>query len=160
MLLATGWFVVQVLRPGYLNAADDGIDALDDAYDAQDEQLWTALEQRLQQLPQEYSFVQWQWHRQWNNSRGLLQLSTSRNHRSSAVWDLLAWLAQSSPSNYGLLYVHDDEDVPGRRPDGGDFANVFRVWRLCRGQLSEHADALLSPLVPTVMDPEHAGTPQ
>lgn len=158
MLLATGWFVVQVLRPGYADAVADSLDALDHAYDAQDEQLWSALELQLQQLQQKDPFLHCQWHRRLNNARGLLQIAVSRNHRSGSVWDLLDWLAQSSPGNYGLLYVHDDEDVAGARAGGGDFANVLRVWRLRRGQLSEHADALLSPLVPAVIDPGHAGT--
>ena len=77
-----------------------------------------------------------------------LTISGLRNHRREEVIDLFEWLAENSPACYGLLYVQDGEDW--RR--GADYQNDFRVWRLAKGQLTEHADPFLSPRIPTVED--------
>ncbi|WZO95939.1 Imm7 family immunity protein [Isosphaeraceae bacterium EP7] len=83
---------------------------------------------------------------------GLVVLSVHglRNHRYKPVIELFRWVATELPDSYGLLYVHDDED--GGR--GSDYTNEFRVWRMARGKLEEHADTLLSPYFPTVELPE------
>jgi hypothetical protein len=60
------------------------------------------------------------------------------------IHTLFAEVGRHAPGSYGLLYVHDDED-PDRRLD-------FRVFRLARGTVTEHADHLLSPVVPTLED--------
>jgi hypothetical protein len=57
---------------------------------------------------------------------------------------LFRHIAQVAPSSYGLLYTYDDEDV--------DHQNVFRVYLLARGSLTERSDPFLSPFVPTVED--------
>ena len=49
-----------------------------------------------------------------------------------------------APGPYGLLYVHDDENP--------EHALNFRVFRLIRGTVTEHADHLLSPVIPTLKD--------
>ena len=65
----------------------------------------------------------------------------------------MEWVATNGPGSYGLVYVHDDEDNAGNTDYGRglmDFTNVFRVWRICNGELTELADPFLSPIVPTV----------
>ena len=156
MLFAVGWFVVGVPRTDDATRPDSACDA-DDFCDAQDEVLWSALERQLEIVAATDPFVQCRWERQLNNARGVLQVLASRNHRSSGIWSLLEWLAESSAGNYGLLHVHDDEDGRDRHSKTAehgepDFDNAFRVWRLARGVISEHADTLLSPIVPTVVD--------
>lgn len=64
----------------------------------------------------------------------------------AAVVDLFAKVGRLAPGSYGLLYVHDDEH-PEHMPD-------FRVFRLARGVVTEHADHLLSPVIPALEDPE------
>jgi hypothetical protein len=68
--------------------------------------------------------------------------------------DVLRWLAATGPGSYGLVYVHDDEDVGDagrlRGRDGTDRSNEFRVWRLLGGTVEELADPFLSPIVPRI----------
>jgi immunity protein 7 of polymorphic toxin system len=78
-----------------------------------------------------------------------LHLGGNPNHRGrhgAAVVDLFARVGQLAPGSYGLLYVHDDEDP--------DHRLGFRVFRLARGAVTEHADHLLSPVIPTLEDEE------
>jgi hypothetical protein len=90
----------------------------------------------------------------------MLQFCTNRNHRgSSAVWGLMEWLAANASGAYGLVYVHDDEDSVGNQSYGRgevDHSNEFRVWRILNGNLEEHSDPFLSPIVPTVDPNEFA----
>jgi hypothetical protein len=81
-------------------------------------------------------------------SNGLIVLLAHglRNHQYQPAIDLFRWVAAELPFSYGLLYVHDDEDI--RR--GAERDNEFRVWRLARGQLAELDDPFLSPYIPTV----------
>jgi hypothetical protein len=74
-----------------------------------------------------------------------------RNHRYQPVIDLFQWIADHLPACYGLLYIHDVEDMTRT---GDDFSNCFRVWRLARGQLTEQPDPFLSPCIPTIEVPE------
>ena len=81
------------------------------------------------------------------NATYIVWLGGCTNHRSAdvdEVFGLFHLVASSAPGSYGLLYVWDDET--------GD-ENQFRVWRLARGRLSEHADPFLSPCIPTIEDP-------
>ncbi len=71
------------------------------------------------------------------------------NHRADYVFDLFQWIANNAMGAYGILYIHDDEDQSRTK----DYSNVFRVWQLCRGDLTENDDPFLSPFVPTVEDP-------
>ncbi|MBO4165024.1 MULTISPECIES: Imm7 family immunity protein [Micromonospora] len=69
------------------------------------------------------------------------------NHRGTFgadILDLFTRIGQLAPGSYGLLYVHDDED-PGHEL-------AFRVFRLARATVTEHADRLLSPVIPTLED--------
>jgi hypothetical protein len=76
-----------------------------------------------------------------------IHLGGCPNHRGThghAIIGLFAKVGQLAPGSYGLLYVHDDED-----PQHG---LNFRVFRLVRGAVTEHADHLLSPVIPTLED--------
>ncbi len=77
-----------------------------------------------------------------------LMIAGQHNHRGDYVIDLFRWMAANAPGSYGLLYIRDDEDSHR----GGDFTNVFRVWRLCRGTITEMDDPFLSPAISTVED--------
>ena len=83
-----------------------------------------------------------------NGSFNALWVAGCRNRRHPSVLDLYQWLANESATNYGLLYVNDAESAHD---------NEFRIYRLCRGQVTEHADKLLSPIIPTVEDPYDLG---
>lgn len=60
-----------------------------------------------------------------------------RNHRYQPVITLFREVAAMLPDSYGLLYVHDDEDLSR----GGNYTDTFRVWRVARGELAEVADS-------------------
>jgi hypothetical protein len=81
------------------------------------------------------------------NGTYYLHLGGNPNHRGQhgeAVVDLFAKVGQRAPGSYGLLYVHDDEHPRHMLS--------FRVFRLVRGTVTEHADHLLSPVIPTLED--------
>jgi hypothetical protein len=83
------------------------------------------------------------------NGEYYLHVGGNPNHRGrhgGAVVDLFAKVGQLAPGSFGLLYVHDDEDPEHRL--------CFRVFRLVRGTVTEHADHLLSPVIPTLEDEE------
>ena len=107
-------------------------------------QCWQSLENHVKTLP-DTSFV----HMQRYNGCDSLHIAGQHNHRSEYVMDLFRWIAENASGSYGLLYIRDDED----QDRGGDYGNEFRVWRLCRGDLSELSDPFLSPAIPTVEDP-------
>lgn len=86
----------------------------------------------------------------WMNGFPFLHVAGVPNHRGewgTLIIDLFRRVGEIAPGSFGLLHVWDDEDA--------EHANVFRVFRLVRGTLTEHADSLLSPLMPTVEDAEH-----
>ncbi|MEV5647137.1 Imm7 family immunity protein [Nocardia sp. NPDC052254] len=62
----------------------------------------------------------------------------------AGVIDLFTRIGRLARGSYGLLYVHDDEDAA--------YAGGFRVFRMARGLVTVHADALLSPVVPILED--------
>ncbi|WP_410611889.1 Imm7 family immunity protein [Amycolatopsis sp. lyj-109] len=66
--------------------------------------------------------------------------------RLDEIRTLVAKVGRLAPGSYGLLYVHDDEHPEHRLS--------FRVFRLARGRVTEHADHLLSPVIPTLEDAE------
>lgn len=85
------------------------------------------------------------------NGFPFLHVAGMPNHRGewgAQIIDLFRKVGEIAPGSFGLLYVWDDEDA--------EHANAFRVFRLVRGTLTEHADSLLSPLIPTVEDAEHS----
>lgn len=81
-----------------------------------------------------------------------LHVGGKPNHRGTwgpAIIELFRQVGRIAPGSYGLLYVWDDESGP--------HANEFRVFRLVRGELTEHPDSLLSPCIPTLEDPWPGG---
>ena len=78
-----------------------------------------------------------------------VHVAGQHNHRSEYVIELFQWIADNATGSYGILYIRDNEDK--RR--NADYSNCFRVWRLCRGHLTECDDPFLSPAIPTVEDP-------
>lgn len=168
MLLAIGWAVVRSSREPYRALlekhganSDEFLSAIDDTDEAvgqADEQLFDRLERYLADLgPPD---LDWHFRRHMNNASGLLTFSSSRNHRglSPSAVEVLRWLAENGPGSYGLVYLHDDEDVGDtgrlRGRDSSDHSNEFRVWRLLDGKLEELDDPFLSPIVPRInLDP-------
>ena len=106
------------------------------------DECWSRVEERVRKLGSELVRMQ------RYNGCDSLHLGGQHNHRTEYVIDLFRWLAENTPGTYGLLYVRDDED----NSRGGDHGNEFRVWKLCRGSLSELGDPFLSPCIPTVED--------
>lgn len=79
---------------------------------------------------------------QTNGEHHLLTSGASNHYRASPL-ALFKLLADVSSGSYGLLYVHDDENVEG-------LANSFQVWVLRKGTLSIASDTFLSPVFPTI----------
>jgi hypothetical protein len=80
------------------------------------------------------------------NSTYLIWLAGCKERWSSDVdeaLDLFRTVGSLAPASYGLLYVWNDE---------GEQDNAFRVWRLAKGALTQHADPFLSPCNPTILD--------
>ncbi|EGF29226.1 Imm7 family immunity protein [Rhodopirellula baltica] len=103
---------------------------------------WDALVAYVADMPNDFAKLQ------RYNCCDSLTIAGQHNHVGGYVIDLFRWIAENCPGSYGLLYIRDDEDSNR----GGDFTNVFRVWRLCRGTLTEMDDPFLSPVIPTVED--------
>jgi succinate dehydrogenase hydrophobic anchor subunit len=83
------------------------------------------------------------------NATYMIWLGGCTNHWSSdeeEAFELFRFVASLAPGSYGLLYVWDDEAQ-------NEQENMFRVWRLARGFLTQHADPFLSPCIPTLEDP-------
>ncbi|MFI9028227.1 Imm7 family immunity protein [Streptomyces sp. NPDC053560] len=84
----------------------------------------------------------------WMNGDAFIHLGGQASHRSAnalALLELFEQVGVVAPGSYGLLHIRDDED-PGHE-------NEVRVFRLARGTVTQHTEALLSPIVPTVEDP-------
>ncbi|MCB9580167.1 MAG: hypothetical protein H6717_24275 [Polyangiaceae bacterium] len=146
MLFASGWAVVLSSRESYRGVAPDYVDAIDDYVNCADQELYARLEEFLaQHAPPD---LLWTFRSHMNSARGILLMSSSRNHRCEppTIVTVLSWLAQHAPASYGLVYLHDDEDTGVRT--GTDNSNVFRVWRLLAGHVEELADPFLSSGVP------------
>jgi hypothetical protein len=81
------------------------------------------------------------------NDTYYLHLGGCPNHRGThgpALINLFVAIGKLAPGSYGLMYVYDDEDPV--------HTEGFRIFRLVRGTVTEHADSLLSPVVPTLED--------
>ena len=158
MLFVYGWVVVRTSRDRYTDDMPFAlVDQIDDEVDAADQRLWQELRQWLE--ANAGALLKWQFLEQLNNDSGILQFTTSRNHRGSSVWDLMEWIARNGVGSYGIVYVHDDEDVVGKSAYGRgkvDHSNVFRVWRILNGQLEELDDPFLSPIVPRINPSDYA----
>ena len=138
MLLGMGWAIVQASQRALAaELSSDEIDKLDIALQAEDARLRAEARKWLEQNGE--SWLKWQFCEQLNNHGGLLQFMTSRNHRSSSLWELLAFLANQSKGTHGVAFVHDDESV--------DYPRSYRIWRIFEGSVSEHDDPFFSPMI-------------
>lgn len=81
----------------------------------------------------------------WMNGEPLLHLGGFSNHRDKEILGFFAEVGRRAPGSYGLLHVRDDEHA------GHD--NEVLVLRLVRGEVTEHAEPLLSPCIPVLEDP-------
>lgn len=104
---------------------------------------WQQLVEHIATIPNELIRLQY-----YNGCYSAI-VAGQHNHHSEYVIDLFRWIAVNAPGSYGLLYIRDDEDCSS----DGVYSNCFRVWRLCRGTLTECDDPFLSPAIPTVEDP-------
>jgi hypothetical protein len=80
-----------------------------------------------------------------------LCLSGFTNHKSQEEKDIMSlftYIGRCAPGSYGLLYTRDDEDISG-------FDNEFVVYTLARGNIALKKDIYLSPVIPTIEDPEN-----
>jgi hypothetical protein len=83
------------------------------------------------------------------NNQHVLVLHGLRNHPQTALLELFNWIGVNYPMSYGLLYIHNEEDV--------ERSNEFVVYRLAHGKVTEFQDSFLSPYIPTIghaFDPE------
>lgn len=84
---------------------------------------------------------------EWVNGMLQFHLGGFVNHRGQQgqeVLDVFHSIGKIAPGSYGVLYVHDDEDV--------ETSNEFVVYVMRRGQVSEERDQFLSPRAPTIED--------
>ena len=151
MLAFHGWCVIRTSREAYTAATIDNVDAVDDAVDIADRQLWADFRTWMQ--VNESPFLKWQLHEQLNNHSGMLTFCGSRNHRAAILWDMLQWITANGVGSFGLVYVHDDEDSATNTSYGrgnADFTNVFRVHRILNGTVDELEDPFFGDIVPTI----------
>lgn len=69
------------------------------------------------------------------------------NHKPIAEHDplkVITMIGKLAQGSYGILYVRDSDDH--------EQYNEFRVHSLIRGNIMEHADPSLSPVIPTLED--------
>lgn len=93
-------------------------------------------------------YCQWQLTPQNN-----LMFCGQHNHRDDRFLQIFRWLAHHAPGSYGLLYAWDPEGFEIEENGSIRYAdNEYRVFRLCRGEIKEFDDSLLSPCYPTVED--------
>ncbi|MEU7861826.1 Imm7 family immunity protein [Nonomuraea sp. NPDC049141] len=116
---------------------------VEDDYDSLLERQVEEIRAYLAQIP-DYGLIDLR----WLNGIPSLHVAGHPNHDSGwadTLLDLFQRIGRLAPGSYGLLHLWDDE---------GTHPNEFRVYRLVRGQLSEHTDSLLSPAIPTLEDPD------
>lgn len=103
---------------------------------------------KINQYIKSQEMFNWSFDIKTYNGNHHLIVSGFTNHAlpaSKKLFDLYKYIANIAPGSYGLLYIHDDEDING-------FENEFRVFVLARGELIEKKDMFLSPYIPTVED--------
>lgn len=153
MMNGYGWCLLRAARPVDARALESDPDLLDEDVDRADGEFWADF--RVWMDTCDDPFITWNLSDRNNNDRGVLTFSVSRNHRASAVWAMLDWIASSGPGSYGLFFVHDDEDDAvndnyGRA--GVDHSNRFRVHRLLHGNLEEMDDPFFGEIWPLLED--------
>lgn len=141
-MLGFGWCHLRSNRAILANATLGNIGQIESEIDEADKRLWENF--RVWMLGNVDPFTQWTLSENLNNHHGLLTYCLSRNHRSSSVWEMLQWIAKNGSGSYGLFYCHDDEDTMDRnsfnRQPPMDYDNVFRVYRLLNGNITELDD--------------------
>lgn len=156
MLLGFGWCHLRSSRLPLEKATLTTVDSIDAEIDKADEELWQKFREWMEQSVG--PFLKWQLYEALNNHQGLLTYCVSRNHRSSAVWEMLEWISQNGIGSYGLFYCYDDEDFVGNAGYGRktmtDYDNVFRVHRLLNGELLELDDPFFG-MINGNIDPLH-----
>lgn len=157
MFAAHGWIIVRSSRDELRAAATanlfDELDDVDERIEAADQVLFDQLEAHLESVyfaSLDYSFT-----RQLNHQNGILRYSSASNHRGDppAAIGIMEWIGDRGPDSYGVVFVHDDEDVGETRRcgrSGEDYSGEFRVWVLKGGVICERDDTHLSP---APMDP-------
>lgn len=148
-----GWCLLRARTPSDARTLEPDPDTRDDAAAIADRALWADFRAWMETSGD--PFIIWNLGEHNNNDTGVLTFSVSRNHRSSAVWAMLGWIASNGPGSYGLFYVHDDEDVITNANHGrpiGDHSNRFRVHRLLHGDLTELADPFFGEVWPEIED--------
>lgn len=79
------------------------------------------------------------------NGEYYLEYSLFSNHFSQDANELLnlfSYIGEVAIGSYGLLYLHDDEDIEKH--------NYFKVYKLAKGIIYEIEDNYLSPCIPTI----------
>ncbi|MFF4384637.1 Imm7 family immunity protein [Kitasatospora sp. NPDC001547] len=98
------------------------------------------IEERIREIDNRYLLDL-----RWMNGEVFVHFGGFANHRDAEIPAFFREVGERAPGSYGLLHVRDDED-PGHE-------NEVLVIRMVRGQVSEHADSLLSPCIPVLEDP-------
>lgn len=83
----------------------------------------------------------------WINGQPSVHLAGFASHSggwADRITELYAQIARLAPGSYGLLYVRD--------PEHAFHGEEFRIYRMARGQVTEHADPFLSPVAPVIQD--------
>jgi hypothetical protein len=80
---------------------------------------------------------------------GQYHLWTSGNHNHKPVdrhdpIDFFKYIAAKASGSYGILYIRDSDNIIN------ECSNMFKVYVLAKGTVSEHTDPFLSPFIPTV----------
>jgi hypothetical protein len=58
--------------------------------------------------------------------------------------DFFKYVGTVAPGSYGLLFTRDSDDLIDK--------NIFKIYVLTRGIVTEHKDPFLSPIVPIIAD--------
>ena len=73
--------------------------------------------------------------------------SNRKDKRVEDVFNILEYILKKAVGSYGIVYMHDDEDVKGKD-------NEFVAYVIARGSITEKKDSFLSPYIPVVEDEE------
>lgn len=130
---------------GWATIRTDVVDAFGDEDEQVLEDIWHALAAQAERIRHSNGMA----YLDCRNGLYSLSVAGHNNHRDETVLEVFHWIATHARTSYGMLFIHDDEDVKR----GADYSNEFRVWRLALSAFHEHDDPFLSPYVPTVERP-------